>query len=127
MVIKGSSRFLTQIYSLIFFSILAPSKYPEMFTVNALSSTNVEITWGIVPTEHRNGIIREYEIAIANETGGYGYYIKIPANKSRFEKDGLKMYHNYSVKIAASTSAGRGVWSPSRNITTLQDGNSFFL
>lgn len=85
------------------------------------------MTWGTVPTEHRNGIINGYEIAIANETGGYEYSIKIAADKLRFEKDDLEMYHEYSVRIAARTSVGRGVWSPWIEVTTLQDGNFFTI
>ena len=91
--------------------------------MNVLSSTSVEITWGPVPAKHRNGIIREYEVAILDKPGSCGYYIKTAADTRRFVKDGLKMHHSYSVKIAARTSVGRGEWSPWAEFTTLQGSN----
>ena len=91
--------------------------------MNVLSSTSVEITWDPVPAKHRNGIIREYEVAILDKPGSCGYYIKTAADTRRFVKDGLKMHHSYSVKIAARTSVGRGEWSPWAEFTTLQGSN----
>jgi hypothetical protein len=73
-----------------------------------------------VSKSYRNGIILAYEIAILDEVKNDTEYVS--SGDSTYVKDGLKKYHPYSVRIAAVTSVGRGVWSKWIQERTLEDG-----
>jgi hypothetical protein len=90
--------------------------------VKVLSSTSLEIQWGTVPDHARNGIIIAYEIAILDELKNCSEYVNQSASVYHYVKNGLRTYHPYSVKIAAMTSVGRGVWSPWARKRTSEDG-----
>ena len=84
----------------------------------------MNISWDTVASDYRNGIIIAYEVAILDQVKNFTEYIRFPSNGSarRYTKDGLKKYHLYSVKIAAMTSVGHGVWSSWVRKRTLEDG-----
>ena len=107
----------------IILSVLVPAAPPRHFQVKVLSSTSLEIQWGTVPEHARNGIIIAYEIAILDELKNCSEYVNQSASVYHYYvKNGLRTYHPYSVKIAAMTSVGRGVWSPWAWKRTSEDG-----
>ena len=75
-----------------------------------------------MPDHARNGIIIAYEIAILDELKNCSEYVNQSASVYHYVKNGLRIYHPYSVKIAAMTSVGRGVWSPWARKRTSGDG-----
>lgn len=42
--------------------VLVPSKGPINVISNATSSTTVVVSWGDVPSDHRNGIIEGFKV-----------------------------------------------------------------
>ena len=75
-------------------------------------SSSMFIRWSRVPVEHRNGEITGYYIELYDVLKNIkinGSYV--PENdeyRLNFTVRGLKKYYNYSVRIAAETSSGRG-------------------
>ena len=108
-----------------FLDILVPSAPPQNVRITPYSSW-VLIRWSRVPMEHRNGEITGYDIELYDvvknikiygshvpENNKYGLYFTVP---------GLKKYYNYSVRIAAETSSGRGNYSSWIEFKTNQSG-----
>ena len=104
------------------FFLLVPSASPRSFKVIVPSSTSLALTWDTVHSDYRNGIIVAYKIAFFDEVKNDRESIEIPPNINSYVKDGLEKYRPYSVKIAAVTSVGRGVWSERIWKKTLEDG-----
>ena len=106
------------------FLIIAPTAAPVGVSAYNRSSTALEVTWGEVPFEGRNGMIRMYII-----------YYKL---KSAQEKDwafkeesgsvntsliiGLKYWSLYEIKVAAKT-IKEGIKSDAVLARTDEDGN----
>ena len=96
--------------------IAAPSAAPDMVNVSTVDSSSVNINWGEVPCQHRNGEITRYVVV----------YRKVlsSGNGERQTQEGMVMVNGqtatinnldplteYSVIVAAVNSAGTGVFS----------------
>ena len=107
--------------SLSFFCNLVPSAPPHNVTVTALSSSSLSIRWSPVPTMHRNGKIIGYSIVLYDELMNTSKHIMIGGENEELYFD-VKKYYNYSIRVAANTSVGRGEYSSWIKIRTLEDG-----
>ena len=79
--------------------------------------------------EHRNGEITGYDIELYDVLNSIkingSYVLENNEGQLDFQKSGLKIYSNYSVQIAAETSAGRGNYSSWIEFRTKQSGKKF--
>ena len=89
-----------------------PSAAPE-FTVN-ITATNITLTWQQLPTCEQNGVITNYTIAYRMEGRmdmNFNDTVVDAANLTAVVTP-LTPYTNYTIKMAASTSVGRGDFGP---------------
>ena len=104
---------------------LVPSAAPSDISVTNVLSTTIELMWGEVPENNRNGIITEYNIRFRQltfETNHYNWvYMTVPASNLTTQLTGLLEYVTYYIQISASTSVGIGPFSDEVNTTTLED------
>ena len=111
-----------------FLDILVPSAPPQNVRITPNSSW-VVIRWSRVPMEHRNGEITGYDIELYDVLNSIkingSYVLENNEGQLDFQKSGLKIYSNYSVRIAAETSAGRGNYSSWIEFRTKQSGKKF--
>ena len=119
------SFFIFYTSCILFLDILVPSAPPQNVRITPYSSS-MFIRWSRVPVEHRNGEITGYYIELYDVLKNIkinGSYV--PENdeyRLNFTVRGLKKYYNYSVRIAAETSSGRGNYSSWIEFRTKQSG-----
>ena len=95
-----------------------PSAAPE-FTVST-TATNITITWQPLPTCEQNGVITNYTIAYRMEGGMNMNFTEMVVDAASLTAvvTPLTPYTNYTVKMAASTSVGRGEFGPEMTVQT---------
>ena len=83
----------------------APSKPPETIAVGNISSTALSVSWGLVPTSDRNGIVTQnivyYKLQSSLPTEWRTLEVSTPANSTIIY--GLKHWSFYFIKVAAKT------------------------
>ena len=93
-----------------------PSAAPE-FTLST-TSTSITVSWQPLPSCDQNGVITNYTIAYRMEGGtDMSFNVVDAANRMHVVKP-LTPYTNYTIKMAASTSVGRGDFGPEMTVQT---------
>ena len=115
------------VYILLFpplFPLPVPSAAP-VFTVST-TATSITITWQPLPPCEQNGVITNYTIAyrMEGETDMSFNEIVVDAPNRMHVVESLTPYTNYTIKMAASTSVGRGNFGPEMTAQTNESGKS---
>lgn len=100
-------------------SILVPSHPPVNITATNTSSTSLLVQWNPVPSQHRNGIIRGYQVTYwkSGDDPAINQSL-ITSCSQKVEIRGLKTFTRYGVVVAAFTRKGLGNFSqPIEEIT----------
>ncbi len=102
--------------------LTVPHAPPSNVRVTGRTSTSVIVSWGYVPVDHQNGIIRNYRINISLGTSMSQQFdsIDVGAGSSKVISSLLKWTY-YTVQVAASTIMGIGPYSSPRTGRTLED------
>ena len=120
------SVFVRFLFWIFFLNFIVPSAPPSNVTVLVISSSSLLITWSDVPMEQKNGKIIGYKIDLFSKNENEYVEIKNGSQFS-FQKENLKKYYNYSIRIAAETSVGHGNYSAWIQKRTLQDSKTNVL
>lgn len=105
-----------------------PSGPPQQVTLKAVTSTSIEVSWGPVLADDRNGIIKGYKVNYQSLPNGdiELEFVNITSQKQgEGEKKILKNlneFTNYSISVLAFTEVGDGPSSVAKVKQTLQDG-----
>ena len=88
----------------------APSAAPTSVSVSEVTSSSITVQWGAVDCIHRNGDITGYSVRYGVQGSGSTQTESVSGGgaTTRFIS-GLESITNYSVQVAAVTSAGSGV------------------
>ena len=103
-----------------------PSAAPAV-NIYMTTATNVTVAWESLPPCQENGVITSYTIAYRMEGGvdmTFSELEQVPAANSTATVLQLTPYTNYTFKMAASTSAGRGVFGREVAVLTSEAGMS---
>ena len=99
-----------------------PDAPPANLKGKYVNSTAIEIEWGLVPEEDRNGIIRRYVVNYRAKGSLLGWKeISAAHPTSTLRIAGLQQYTIYEVKILAWTSIDKGPFSNVTEIRTDAD------
>ena len=90
-----------------------------MFTVST-TVTSIAVTWQSLPPCDENGVITNYTIAYKMEGGSFIEIVVDAANRTAVVTP-LTPFTSYTIKMAASTSAGRGEFG---QVVTVQTNES---
>lgn len=86
------------------------------------SATAIYVLWSPPPVAERNGIIIDYVV----EVSGGGMFrqpaVRVGSNDTILTVRDLRPYTSYTVRVAAVTGGGMGIYSPARKVTTAEDG-----
>ena len=102
---------------LFFVASPAPSQSPVAVTVTVTSSTTARVTWSPPPLEAWNGIIRQYEIYLEDDSSNFTF----SSTSESYNLTGLLPASQYSVSVAAYT-VEIGPKSDSTDFITTEDG-----
>ena len=83
-----------------FLHYTVPSGSPTNFALSVLSSTSVHLSWGLPPSEQRNGIIRQYIVYVELPVGEILSYT---TSSSNYTIAGLRPFTTYFFSVAAIT------------------------
>ncbi|XP_072174378.1 protogenin B-like [Diadema setosum] len=95
----------------------APSTWPE-FSVTSESPTSITVTWNEIPMNRANGVITGYAIAFYAQGSLTYNRTEVDSHLREFVLSDVMPNSNYSVKMAAKTSVGYGVYSDWVTVTT---------
>ena len=89
-----------------------------------VSSTEIMVTWDIVPEIDQNGVITMYEVLyVPLETfGGAIGENSTDVTERMATLTDLQEYVNYTISVRAYTSVGAGPYSDGMIVETLEDG-----
>ena len=94
-----------------------PTAPPIMQSIQAVSSTSINVTWAPPPVDKRNGVILSYTLYFQRAA-----VLGTIANAvSPFLLTGLARFANYSISVSARTSVGEGPRSNATVVRTLED------
>ena len=98
-----------------------PSAAPE-FNIKSVTATSITITWHPLPPCERNGVITNYTIAYRMEGGMDMSFREVVVVDTRLMHvvESLTPYTNYTIKMAATTSVGRGEFGPEMTVETYE-------
>ena len=100
-----------------------PEDYPPNLSATKQSSTSIKLMWGSLPLNSRkNGVIIGYRIRYSEKESSPKVWMNRDSTSRIFTVDNLKKYKLYEIGIAAKTSKGVGVYSPSVEERTKEDG-----
>ena len=94
---------------------------PQNVTVWPLSSTSLSLKWSKPSKNPRSGSVLGYNVVLLDLVTATSHNFTNYTEKYALIND-LKEYHNYSVKVAAFTAVGQGMFSPWIRTRTLEDG-----
>ena len=115
---------------------IAPTEVPSNIQLVAESPYSIRLSWDPPSVEQQNGQLVHYHIFIEEsqlvyvsnrtvEVAGEDRNIIFNISESRTQLiNDLLPNHNYTVRIAAATSAGIGPFSTAITVTTPEDGKS---
>ena len=95
----------------------APSAAPDMVNFSSVDSSSIDVNWGKVSCQHRNGEITGYVVVymkiLSRERGERRQTQEgmVMVNGQTATIDNLDPLTEYSVMVAAVNSAGTGVFS----------------
>jgi hypothetical protein len=102
-----------------------PSNFPTNVVSLTLSSTTIEVTWGIVPPIDQNGIITMYEVLyqpLETFSGAIGPLTRnVSGMAMLLVLMDLQEFVSYNISVKAYTSIGDGPYSESFTDMTLED------
>ncbi|KAL9951704.1 hypothetical protein ACROYT_G044426 [Oculina patagonica] len=98
----------------------APSSPPANISVTATAVDTIFITWGEVPEQERNGIVRGYKVYVKNAEQVVEHESVVNANVTSLEVSNLVHNTYYCVQLLAYTVAD-GALSSCVNVTTMKD------
>ena len=100
-----------------------PDSPPENVQADALSSTEIRVSWTEVSEIDRNGIITTYEVMY--EPLGVLTPSTVNTTNLTIIVDGLGKYVEYNISVRAYTSVGPGPYSEEITNRTLEDSKWF--
>ena len=101
-----------------------PGGPPENFTVDVVSSTQIQLTWQPPPQEIQNGLVRLFIVSVSeiqtNTT--YSYTLRSqPSEDLTWQLESLHPFYEYVCSVAAVTIGPGPDTSPLR-VKTFEDG-----
>ena len=88
-----------------------------LFNITAVTATSIAVAWQPLPVCDQNGVITNYTIAYKMEGGSFIEVVVDAANRTAVVTP-LTPFTNYTIKMAASTSVGRGDFGQEVTIRT---------
>ena len=106
-------------------SYIVPAAAP-LFNITSTTNSSIAIAWQPLPSCQENGVITNYTIAYRAEAdmGLDITELVVPATSRTAVISQLTPYMNYVIKMAASTSVGRGGFGPEVTVQTNEDGKT---
>ncbi|EDV22989.1 uncharacterized protein TRIADDRAFT_64052 [Trichoplax adhaerens] len=102
----------------------APSASPRHINATLTEPSSILVSWQELIRQERNGIIIEYLIKYSHTPNQskevQSHEIRVNRDVSEYTLQDLKYFTKYSIRLAASTSAGVGPFSQPINIQTNQ-------
>lgn len=105
-----------------FFVFSAPTGSPLNVTAFAVNSTAITVEWLQPMFDEQNGLITSYRLQVSG--GGRVFYISSHGVQRVLTASDLTPYTTYSIRVAAVTGGGQGVFSPTQDTTTDEAGNA---
>ena len=105
------------------FFLTVPASAPVL-NITFITATSIGVAWQPLPSCEENGVITNYTIAYRMESGMDMSFVKlvVPAANLTAVVSPLIPYTNYTIKMVASTSVGRGEFGPEVTVQTSEAG-----
>ncbi len=92
-----------------------PSAPPTNLRADMINETSAHLSWAPPPPQHRNGILKGYQIHVKGNLSTFHSNITLNATTTNFLLTNLSLNEEYSVRAVAYTNLGLGPFSPPTN------------
>ena len=89
-----------------------PSAPPTNIRAEMINKTSAGLSWAPPPPQHRNGILKGYQIHVKGNGSAFHSNITLNATTTNFVLTNLSLNEEYSVRAVAFTTIGLGPFSP---------------
>ena len=89
-----------------------PSAPPTNLRADMINRTSAHLSWAPPPPQHRNGILKGYQIHVKGNGSAFHSNITLNATTTNFVLTNLSLNEEYSVRAVAFTTIGLGPFSP---------------
>ena len=89
-----------------------PSAPPTNLRAEMINRTSAILSWAPPPPQHRNGILRGYQIHVKGNGSYFHSNITLNATTTNYILANLTLNEEYSVRAVAFTNIGLGPFSP---------------
>ncbi len=104
-----------------------PSSPPSNVNTISVSSTEISVTWEVVPAIDQNGIIILYEVTYNGDFDVTNQSNFTNSNMQNFSITGLDEFSEYNISVRAHTSVGPGPYSGADMEMTEEDGEVYLI
>lgn len=89
-----------------------PSAPPTNLRAEMVNKTSASLSWAPPPPQHRNGILKGYQIHVKGNGSAFHSNITLNATTTNFVLTNLSLNEDYSVRAVAFSNVGLGPFSP---------------
>ena len=89
-----------------------PSAPPTNLRAEMVNQSSAHLSWAPPPPQHRNGILKGYQIHVKGNGSAFHYNLTLNATTTNYVLTNLSMNEEYSVRAVAFTTIGLGPFSP---------------
>ena len=89
-----------------------PSAPPTNVRAEMVNKTSAHLSWAPPPPQHRNGILKGYQIHVKGNGSAFHSNITLNATTTNYVLTNLSLNEEYSVRTVAFTNIGLGPFSP---------------
>ena len=125
----NSSHSSENIFIQLFLFSTAPDSPPSNVMATSQSSTEILVTWDVVPPIDQNGVITMYQVLYQPlqtfEVDAEMETVNVSAAFLSVVLNNLQEYVEYNISVRAYTSVEAGLYSTGIVERTFEDGNAF--
>ena len=111
-------------YCMHVYPLTVPGGPPENFTVDVISSTQIQLMWQPPASGIRNGLVRFYRISVIEVQTNNSYFYTQPSGSLALQIDFRHPFYDYVCSVAAATTEVGPYTSP-LTVRTFQDGKPY--
>ena len=111
LVIKEKTQNVRHWWWLFFLFLLAPASPPVDIVTNKISSTAINIKFGLISLNDRNGVIDKYQVLIRQkdvDTTWTTYFVTENDATKTIDIEGLEKWRDYEYVVSGCTIGGCG-------------------
>ena len=108
-------------------SLTVPDEPPANVSLARITKSSITISWEAIPSNSRNGVIRDYVVTYVPQVGGESEEtVTVPGTETSATFSGLLPFTLYILKVSGRTSKGLGPVSDDLIVRTSEGSKDYY-